>query len=105
MIIADAVNIDLADTFEQVDLELVLAVGAQLALALENLRESRAQRKMLLGAPAGKYKARIILGDESDEGVPKRKGDPFHKRFLDFEKSKLSFTVPSGDYTVTVSKK
>src|SRR5262245_17474790 len=25
---------------------------------------------VLQGAPAGKYKARIMLGDESDEGVP-----------------------------------
>jgi hypothetical protein len=63
------------------------------------------QGKISVGAPPGKYKARIILGDESDEGVPKRKGDVIHKRYLDFEKSKLSFTVPSGNYTVTVSKK
>src|SRR5437773_4693769 len=63
------------------------------------------QGKILPGAPEGIYKARIILGDESDAGVPKRKGDPIHKRFLDFETSKLSLTVPSGDYTVAVSKK
>src|SRR5438445_6712984 len=63
------------------------------------------QGKIVPGAPDGKYKVRIILGDESDAGVPKRKGDPIHKRFLDFETSGLSFTVPSGDYTVAVSKK
>jgi hypothetical protein len=61
--------------------------------------------EILLGAPEGKYKARIILGDQSDEGVPKRKGDPIHKRFLDFNTSGLSVTVPSGDYTVSLSKK
>jgi hypothetical protein len=63
------------------------------------------QGKLVPGAPEGKYKVRIILGDESDEGVPKRKGDPIHKRFLDFETSGLALTVPSGDYTVALSKK
>src|SRR5438105_5411280 len=65
------------------------------------------QGQILPGAPEGKYKARIILGDESDEGVPKRKGkaDVVHKRFLDFETSGLSFTVPAGDFKVAVSKK
>jgi hypothetical protein len=57
------------------------------------------------GAPEGKYKARIIMGDPSDEGVPKRKGDVVHRRYLDFNASKLTVTVPSGDYTVTVAKK
>jgi hypothetical protein len=59
----------------------------------------------LEGAPEGKYKARIILGDPSDEGVPKRKGDPIHKRYLDFTASKLSMSVPGGDYNVSVAKK
>jgi len=63
------------------------------------------QGQILEGAPEGKYQARIILGDQSDEGVPKRKGDPFHKRYLDFNTSGLSLTVPSGDYTVTLAKK
>jgi hypothetical protein len=63
------------------------------------------QGQIVEGAPAGKYKARIILGDQSDEGVPKRKGDPFHKRYLEFTTSGLSLTVPGGDYTVTVAKK
>ena len=63
------------------------------------------QGEILVGAPEGKYKARIILGDESDEGVPKRKGNVIHPRYLEFATSKLSFTVPGGDYTVTLSKK
>ena len=63
--------------------------------------------QLIAGAPAGKYKARIILGDESDEGVPKRKGkgNPIHPRFLDFNSSGLSISVPSGDYNVSLSKK
>lgn len=71
------------------------------AFTVETLHEGQ----ILSGAPEGKYKARIILADESDEGVPKRKGDPVHKRFLDFQTSGLSFTVPSGDYTVSLSRK
>jgi hypothetical protein len=63
------------------------------------------QGQILPGAPEGQYKARIILGDESDEGVPKRKGNPVHPRYLDFATSGLLFTVPSGDFTVPVSKK
>jgi hypothetical protein len=62
------------------------------------------QGEILEGAPEGKYKARIILADESDEGVPKRKGNPFHPRYLDFEKSGLSFTVPSGEYNVSLAQ-
>ena len=61
--------------------------------------------EILSGAPEGKYKARIILGDQSDEGVPKRKGNVIHPRYLEFATSKLSFTVPGGDYTVSLSKK
>jgi hypothetical protein len=68
--------------------------------------ETLHQGKVLAGVPAGTYKARIILADESDEGIPKRGGrSPIHKRFLDFETSKLSFQVPGGDYAVTLSKK
>jgi hypothetical protein len=63
------------------------------------------QGKILPGAPQGQYKARVILGDESDEGVPKRKGNPIHQRFLNFETSGLSFTVPSSDLTVSLSRK
>lgn len=61
--------------------------------------------KILAGAPAGKYKVRIILGDESDEGVPKRKGDPINKKYYDFATSGLTMSVPGGDYNVTLSKK
>jgi len=60
--------------------------------------------KLLAGAPEGKYKARIILGDESDEGVPKRKGVVIHRRFLDFANSGLSITVPSSDYTLVLAR-
>jgi hypothetical protein len=63
------------------------------------------QGEILIGAPEGNYKVRIILGDPSDEGVPKRKGDPIHKRFLDFDSSGLTMKVPSGNYDVSVSKK
>jgi hypothetical protein len=63
------------------------------------------QGDIVPGAPEGKYKARIILGDESDEGVPKRKGNPVHRRFLEFDTSGLTFSVPSADYTVKLSAK
>jgi hypothetical protein len=63
------------------------------------------QGNIVQGAPEGKYKARIMLADESDEGVPKRKGNPIHPRYLDFQASGLSFTVPSSDYTVSLSRK
>ncbi len=63
--------------------------------------------EILQGAPAGKYKERLMLGDESDEGVPSRKGkgNVIHPRFLEFDKSGLSITVPSADYTVSLSRK
>jgi len=57
------------------------------------------------GAPEGKYRARIILGDQSDEGVPKRKGDPIHKKYYEFATSGLSLTVPGGDCNISLSKK
>jgi hypothetical protein len=63
------------------------------------------QGEILPGAPEGKYKARIILADPNDEGVPKRKGNPIHPRYLEFATSGLSLMVPGGDYTVTLSKK
>lgn len=63
------------------------------------------QGEILQGAPEGKYKARIILGDQSDEGVPKRPPNLIHPRFLDFEKSGLTFAVPSSDYRVSLSRK
>jgi len=42
------VNTSLTDTFEQSDLQLLTAIGAQLALALENLGSSRGRRRMFL---------------------------------------------------------
>lgn len=76
-------------------------IDASGGFALETLHEG----VVLKGAPEGKYKARIVLADPSDEGVPKRKGNPVHSRYLSFESSKLSFTVPGGDYTVAISAK
>ena len=43
-----AVNTRAADTFEQSDLQLITAMGAQLALSLENLASIRLRRKMFL---------------------------------------------------------
>ena len=43
------VNCSMADTFEESDMQFVSALGAHLALALENLAGSRARRAMLLG--------------------------------------------------------
>ena len=56
------------------------------------------------GAPEGNYKARIILADPTDDGVPKRTGNPVHPRYFDFNTSGLKITVPSGDYTLSLSK-
>lgn len=61
--------------------------------------------QVVAGAPEGTYKARIILGDESDENVPKRKGNPVHRRFFDFETSGLTVTVPGSDYTISLTAK
>jgi hypothetical protein len=87
------------DTDEQLRPSGKITPGGSFAI------ETLHQGKILPGAPAGKYKARIILGDESDAGVPKRKGDPVHKRYLNFETSGLSFTVPGSSATVSLSKK
>ena|SRR6478672_4311852 len=103
------------------DGEVSLLAGSHVELMQENEPEIRPngkiepgggfsvqtqhQGKIVAGAPAGKYKVRIVLADASEEGVPKRKGDPIHKRFFDFETSGLSITVPSGHYTISVSKK
>jgi hypothetical protein len=62
------------------------------------------QGEVVQGAPEGQYQARIILADPTDDGVPKRKGDPIHRRFLDFSGSGIKFTVPSSDYDVSLSK-
>jgi hypothetical protein len=76
-------------------------IAADGTFSLKTLHEG----EVVAGAPEGQYKARIILGDESDENVPKRKGNPVHRRFLDFETSGLSVTVPAGDYTISLSSK
>jgi hypothetical protein len=67
--------------------------------------QTQHEGKILPGAPEGKYKVRIVLGDESDEGVPKRKGNPIHPRYFSFDTSGLSFAVPASDYTVSLSRK
>lgn len=61
--------------------------------------------EVVAGAPEGEYKARIILGDPSDENVPKRSGNPVHQRYLQFETSGLAMKVPSGEYSLSLSKK
>ena len=61
--------------------------------------------EILEGAPEGKYKARIVLADPSDDGVPKRPRNLLHPRYLDFEKSGLSLDVPGSEYKVSLSKK
>jgi hypothetical protein len=61
--------------------------------------------KLVPGAPAGKYQVRIILADPSDEGVPKRKGDPINKKYYDFATSGLTMTIPGSDYNISLSKK
>jgi hypothetical protein len=76
-------------------------IAANASFAMETI----AHGKIAPGAPAGQYKARIVLGDESDAEVPKRKGSPIHKRYLDFATSGLTITVPSADYAVIVTAK
>ena len=61
--------------------------------------------EVLEGAPEGKYKARIVLADPKDDGVPKRPANFIHPRYLDFDKSGLTVTVPGSEYNVSLSKK
>lgn len=72
------------------------------SFTLETVHEGQ----VLKGVREGAYKARIVLADEDDEGVPKNRGkNPVHKRFLDFQTSGLSITVPArGNITISVSK-
>jgi hypothetical protein len=67
--------------------------------------ETLYQGQILPGAPEGKYKVRISLADESDDGIPKRPPNLFHKRYLDFNTSGLSIDVPNGDVPVQLSRK
>jgi len=62
------------------------------------------QGEIVPGAPEGQYTGRIILADPTDEGVPPRKGDPIHRRYLDFRSAGIKFSVPTGDYKVSLSK-
>ena len=61
--------------------------------------------EVLEGAPEGKYKARIVLADPKDDGVPKRPANLIHPRYLDFDKSGLTVNVPGSEYNVSLSKK
>jgi len=63
------------------------------------------QGNVLPGAPEGTYQVRFVLADPTEEGVPKRKGDPIHKKYYEYATSKLTTTVPGGDYKFSLSKK
>lgn len=69
--------------------------------------QTRPHGKALKGAVEGKHQARIILSsDDDDDGAPKRRQRPINNRFLDFEKSGLSYEVPTpGDITLPVSRR
>ena len=67
--------------------------------------QTQYEGELLSGAPEGSYKARIILADEGDEGIPKRPANVIHRRFLDFATSGLTVTVPSSEYKIAVSSK
>jgi hypothetical protein len=67
--------------------------------------ETLYQGQILPGAPEGKYKVRIGLADESDDGIPKRPPNLLHRRYLDFETSGLSIEVPGGNYSLQLSRK
>src|SRR5262245_39900924 len=60
--------------------------------------------KILKGAQAGTYKARIVLSDEGERGSRKLARAAVHPRFLQFESSGLRFEVPAnGDIVLQVS--
>jgi hypothetical protein len=62
--------------------------------------------KLYKGAPEGTYRARIVLPEEEDEEGARRRPTVVHSRFLDFDRSGLSFKLPtSGDITVKVSRR
>jgi hypothetical protein len=77
------------------------AINADGMFSLQTLIEG----ELVNGAPEGKYKVRIGLADESDEGIPKRPPNLVHRRFLDFTTSGLTLTVPSENYTVVLGAK
>ena len=53
------------------------------------------KEKNYAGVPAGQYKARVEPPPDDDEGKPRR--GLFNAKYQDFDKSKLSFTVPVSD--------
>jgi len=87
------------------DSEEALRPGGNIDASGKFIVKTVHEGKVLQGAPEGKYKARIVLGDPSDDGVPKRKGNPIHNRYLAFETSGLSYTIPPVELTVSLSKK
>ncbi|MCI0639261.1 MAG: hypothetical protein L0Y70_09305 [Gemmataceae bacterium] len=59
-------------------------------------------QKDLPGVPAGQYKARLEPLDD-DDGNPRL--NLFHRKYLEFEKSGLSYTVPvSGEITIELER-
>jgi hypothetical protein len=69
---------------------------------LETLHEG----KILKGAQAGSYKARIVLSDDGDRESKRQQRTAVHPRFFKFETSGLAFQVPpNGDVVLQVSPK
>ncbi len=59
--------------------------------------------KSLPGVPAGRYKVRLDPPGDDDEGKAQR--GLLHPKYLDFDKSGLTFTVPaSGDLVLEVER-
>jgi len=87
------------------DTDQALRPSGKIAPSGDFKLETLYQGRILPAAPEGTYKARIILADESDEGGPKRKGDPIHRRYYNFQTSGLTFKVPGGDYNLSLSRK
>lgn len=59
--------------------------------------------KVVTGAKPGKYDARIVISDDDYEHK-KLAAKSINKKFLSFESSGLSVTVPSSAVTLTISK-
>ena len=59
--------------------------------------------KVVTGAKPGKYEARIVISDDDYEHK-KLAVKSINKKFLSFESSGLSVTVPSSAVTLTISK-
>ncbi|HKB06076.1 MAG TPA: hypothetical protein VKD90_28030 [Gemmataceae bacterium] len=68
--------------------------------ALETLHEG----KILKGAQAGSYKARIVLSDDGDRESKRQQRTAVHPKFFKFETSGLTFQVPTnGEVVLQVS--